>query len=714
LHNLTCDVAEVEFAIKKDGQVVESVNDNFIATVNPSSDSQWCENQDGTNCFNSGHSFSFDKGIKTLYLKSSILKNNPGYEVSGKWNSDEVTSEHLIKFVPFKIDFPDAPYDVIAGQNNANLVKAQVLYCEPTAGTSSPIATDYTGSPEVQLDIQAPYDGYHNEELIGYDPEFEAGESGITIDDLAIDDSGEFFVTLTDSEFDCSELGDDCPIGGTGVLSGSFKLNSRPWTVAICDVKSLDDSRENPAKTIEKGNGSYFIPAGEPFKATFKPVIHSDYYSRNSLKVPTLCAHRAAQNYYTVDQSGKEHSAPFTITFDLEYPDSSTGASLANLEGFSETFEFSKAGGQNQPVAREESFVWNEVGSVLLKSDANYHNEDLAQSTQIIGRFYPDYFRVTGTTWTEPDNQTVFTYMSQNFKNVNFQVTAYNAATPNNQPTNNYQHFDPTLTREFDLAGAYSDRVSISTSDLSGDYWNSGAVWDASFANAQWWRLGQEQSSTIPDGPFNSSDSFGTESELKLAIVSDAGGDPAAFKMMSNELGAQDQQLLAQPHVRYGRMALADVGTSTNQVVKTPLRVEYWQGTNGFVLSSGDNASRFDVDEQCREVIWSDVSTSSAELFKLDPNETDTVSNGEATAVFARQGSDTSVNYSREQVRLFLRQGKGNPADVSCSWSDGSQDYLQYDWRQLGDEDPSTVVTFGIYRGNDRVIYRGESGLTGQ
>ncbi|WP_210446941.1 DUF6701 domain-containing protein [Vibrio crassostreae] len=713
LHSLTCDVAEVEFAIKKNGQVVESVNDNFIATVKPSSNAQWCENQDGTNCFDSGHSFAFDNGMRTLYLKSSVLKNKPGYEVSGKWNGNEVASEQFIEFVPFKIEFPDAPYDVIAGQSNSNLVKAQVTYCASN-DKPSPIATDYIGSPKVNLDIQAPYDGYHNEELIEYEPKFEAGESGITIDDLAIDESGEFFVTLTDSEFDCSELGDGCPIDGTGVLSGSFKLNSRPWTIAICDVKNIDGTRTNPGKTIEKGNGSYFIPAGELFKATFKPVIHNDYYSRNGLTVPTLCAHRSAQNYYTVDQYGKEHSAPFTITFDLEYPASSTGSSLANLEGFSENYEFSKPSGQSQPVTREESFVWNEVGSVLLKSDANYHDKDLAQSTQTIGRFYPDYFRVTGTTWTEPDDQTGFTYMSQNFKNVNFQVTAYNAATPNNQPTNNYQHFDPTLTREFDLAGAYSDRVSISTGDLSRDYWNSGAIWDASFTEAQWWRLGHEQSSTIPDGPFNSGDSFGTDTELKLTIVSDANSDPAAFKADSSDEGTQDEQLLAQPHVRYGRMVLTNVGTTTNQEVRVPLRVEYWQGVNGFVLSSGDNASQFDVDEQCREIIWSDASTSNAELFNSDPNETDTVSNGEAGVVFARQGSDSSVNYDREQVRLFLRQGTGSPADVSCSWSDGTQDYLQFDWRRLGDEDPSTVVTFGIYRGNDRVIYRGESGLTGQ
>jgi MSHA biogenesis protein MshQ len=39
---------------------------------------------------------------------------------------------------------------------------------------------------------------------------------------------------------------------------------------------------------------------------------------------------------------------------------------------------------------------------------------------------------------------------------------------------------------------------------------------------------------------------------------------------------------------------------------------------------------------------------------------------------------------------------------------------LQYNWRDKGDEDPSAVVTFGIHRGNDKVIFRGETRLTGQ
>ncbi|UTV28031.1 hypothetical protein NNL38_01530 [Photobacterium atrarenae] len=40
-----------------------------------------------------------------------------------------------------------------------------------------------------------------------------------------------------------------------------------------------------------------------------------------------------------------------------------------------------------------------------------------------------------------------------------------------------------------------------------------------------------------------------------------------------------------------------------------------------------------------------------------------------------------------------------------------SQPWLLYNWRDKGGENPSALVTFGAYRGNDRVIYRGEKGI---
>lgn len=89
---------------------------------------------------------------------------------------------------------------------------------------------------------------------------------------------------------------------------------------------------------------------------------------------------------------------------------------------------------------------------------------------------------------------------------------------------------------------------------------------------------------------------------------------------------------------------------------------------------------------------------------------------------------DLAVNHNnstvdlREQVRVWLRVNSTPPSAlpaeevIQCN-SDGiidDQSWLRFNWRNNGDEDPPAVITFGIFRGNDRVIFRGEPGLFGQ
>ena len=162
-------------------------------------------------------------------------------------------------------------------------------------------------------------------------------------------------------------------------------------------------------------------------------------------------------------------------------------------------------------------------------------------------------------------------------------------------------------------------------------------------------------------------------------------------------------------------MALDDIGGNSGSTLTIPLRAEFWDG-RAFVVNEDDERSIFNGSKACQQVIWhSDSATTT--LASL--NGSGSVDDGEAE-VTANQNTPAGSDVPREQVRLWLRMGGSKPNkkmsenDISCSTDYEEQPWLQYNWRQLGDEDPSTVVTFGIYRGNDRVIYRGESGLTGQ
>ncbi|MFC3022925.1 DUF6701 domain-containing protein [Vibrio zhugei] len=59
-------------------------------------------------------------------------------------------------------------------------------------------------------------------------------------------------------------------------------------------------------------------------------------------------------------------------------------------------------------------------------------------------------------------------------------------------------------------------------------------------------------------------------------------------------------------------------------------------------------------------------------------------------------------------MRITNNSVQLNETDVACGAGHLSEPWLQFNWRGLGDEDPSTQVTFGVYHGHDRMIDRGE------
>ncbi|CAM3087068.1 DUF6701 domain-containing protein [Vibrio mytili] len=379
----------------------------------------------------------------------------------------------------------------------------------------------------------------------------------------------------------------------------------------------------------------------------------------------------------------------------------------------------------------------SEVGAFELKASApiaaDANGGDLGTSVYLgssafkikdgnltVGRFYPDYFKVTGTEWLYPDNQNDSVYMGQKFESVNFEVTAYNAV---GGATQNYGDFLDQLKANLHLAGSYSDRLSISDSDLTSNNW-SGAVWSKTWVDSVNW--GKDLPLSRPDGPFNSkapSDKDNsTETFISLSLNNDGTKisgyvDPTMFldeQSDGTEERVVSQQLLSQPDVRYGRMVLDDIGGRQGDTLSIPLKVEYWS-KNRFVVNSKDNRTAVSAVEQGDDkLIWSSpdgVTACDINIQILDSADNETSSakvtggilpNANRERLTAVQGCDNEV---RQQSQVWL----------DLDDSENGLPWLKYDWDNDGsEENPSSVVTFGIHRGNDRVIYRGEPGLTGQ
>ncbi|MFA0486683.1 DUF6701 domain-containing protein [Vibrio sp. 10N.222.55.B11] len=683
-HVLTCEVAEVEFkVVDDDGNVISTVQDNFTASHSPNSTGKWCEDENGNSCSTSSGDYQshFVNGQKTLYLSSSKLES---YDASGTWNGDLETAASKINFVPYKFDVDEQ--FVVAGDDY--LVTAKVSSCN---SQDSSLSQDYVGTPKVSLGIVQPANGNSAITLLDYTPDFEVSDNGETTDTLSIQESGQFKVTLTDSTFDCSEMS-GCPESGIDKLSGSFLVNSRPWQFAICTGSNSDGN---------SSGGNAFVAAGEEFDVFAKPIRFSSNAN------PSCNNSLVTQNYLL-------SSGAVVATHTLDTP-SNNGAVLGSLEPGSQLTQSSSDISLDDNGYKFKSLNYSEVGSInfeVTEDSSSFYGKILGgfSGNKNIGRFYPDYLTLISNSWNYSSGHDSFAYMAQGIS-FNFIVEARNR---DNEPVTNYGLFADSLKASIKhVAINEEDGAVLNTRVwLSGekdadhiswgeDDWSSARLTIENF-DYEFLRLASE------DGPYDD-----TTSEFGVWVSDKVDGVDLQFLDLDNTNTdyTNGTKFNAQPDFRYGRMSLKDVGGNQGSSIQVPLEVQYWSGSK-FEINSDDSGSQFNGSDYCVTKIWHDSEVTDAKLTSdTDDNGSDdivSVLKGVSSNLIAKQ--DTS---RREQVRLFLRQGS-SPSGATCFGSKGTQPWLQYNWRGLGDEDPSTVVTFGIYRGNDRVIYRGESGLTGQ
>ncbi|MFS1901422.1 DUF6701 domain-containing protein [Vibrio lentus] len=438
-----------------------------------------------------------------------------------------------------------------------------------------------------------------------------------------------------------------------------------------------------------------FVAAGEVFETTVVAYQHDNSVARNYQESDLLMANHILYPVQGVDGQLLNTTLPEGAAWkegEVKVPQA-----LSEVGAFELTVQ--------APIARQ--FGGGDIGkSVYLGSQA-FKIED---GRLAIGRFYPKYFLQENPEW-HVANQNDIAYLGQTYDSTVHQV--YPMASGESgvgNALNNYRFFRSDLQAKFGVLGdsAIDNRLLLDTE--AGSWSTDRKHWLLNDNAAVLERVTETGGVSRKDTPFNTSDANSTVTHFGLTVE---GTDPVSFT--DSDTLANSVEFPVQPPARYGRMALDDIGGNSGSTLTIPLRAEFWDG-RAFVVNEDDERSIFNGSKACQQVIWhSDSATTT--LASL--NGSGSVDDGEAE-VTANQNTPAGSDVPREQVRLWLRMGGSKPNkkmsenDISCSTDYEEQPWLQYNWRQLGDEDPSTVVTFGIYRGNDRVIYRGESGLTGQ
>ena len=421
-------------------------------------------------------------------------------------------------------------------------------------------------------------------------------------------------------------------------------------------------------------NGGLFKLTGDSFDLTMKAVQWQAGQDNNNDGVPddySLINSNAYAKHFISELP--------LVKATLIAPSLGSQGTLAAIEQVA----FSDTG-----IASESNskYSYDEVGIVNLEAglqDTDYLGAgDVKGELYNVGRFAPSHFKVTTIKADAQCTQygSNLTYLEQPFE-LAFTVQALNH---NNQLLSNYRNgFDKstvTVNVENNEASNY-----IPASEFTSRLINLGSNDWGDVVNGQWQmnqidttlkRLGVGQ----PDGPFLAMNLMATLSNIEGATLIDANDSPNTETTCTTDCNSV--RLNSVPIMfKFGRLMLATSNGSDLENLLIPMQAQYWNATD-FVINTDDNCSAFDL----------------AKITQLSPTT-----------------PELTLTYKDDDVSGQLEEGSypDNKGIYAVQAGAGefilqynTQDWLKWDWQ--GDEsqlDPQTILQFGRFRGNDRVIY---------
>ncbi len=708
--SLTCDYLPVTFRVKKeDGTLADTYSGSVSITTNITEvgKASWFPTDSDTPYKDVSEEASVNivNGIGQLQLKSHGYIGN--IAVTGQLDNSPLTNivNGSYTFVPFKFGFEPSPVKVIAGKPTA--VKIKALACENDEAT---VATGYNGNKRLSISsafLQPSTKGNGDVALKASSSDWQTEQetfaflNGIAEFSLRYPDAGIVDLKLADPNCSVSNGCDILPSGtlpksfaNWTQLEGSAEVHARPWTFAVCPDKQSDGT---------SSSGVGFVAAGDLFKVTVKPLVWQvDGSEIASIQTTDqLCSTQTTQNFFKSDApiADVELSIPNTV-------------SVTPVDGKPGVLQ----GAVQQSHTDELVFSdlsWSEVGSVRLQADAKapYLDMTINQGYRHLGRFYPKYLEIQPNRFTYPDGHNEFAYLSQPF-NADLMIKAKNAL---GEQVENYNGFIPDYQAEVALMAyespslnSLNDRFSYHHITSSTDHSFKGR-WNSDIE--QVWLLKRKPViasplTTVEDGPWD-------ESNSRWGGYISSYHDPISIRNTTTDVTDEvDSKQVAlfetTPNLHYGRMVLSDAISPFDKPVTIPLNIEHWNGTE-FVTHSDDSGSKYNSNYFCKVALHpADASNTSI----LTSDNTGTVMVGETDQIEAHPHLSPPDKYKKQQTRFWLRIADDAPVDIGCSQNNKEyQPWLTYNWRELGDEDPSAVVTFGVYRGSERIVYRGEKGL---
>ncbi len=347
----------------------------------------------------------------------------------------------------------------------------------------------------------------------------------------------------------------------------------------------------------------------------------------------------------------------------------------------------------------EASF--SEVGVINLDiQDLNYGSPGLvvAADDLTIGRFTPDHFVQTVKTagsLTSSCNSalTTFAYTGQRNENdLTLGTITYGtnpvltivAKNADDIITQNYYQDSEGSVDDFMKLTASEINITAPTTDASNTGVNSSLLPITSVMSTG--TLSQTSDRGVLEYQFSDNDHFYYQRSSN-AIVAPFLSD-IDFNI-ANITSATDQNITATTlndvtttsgiSIRFGRLFIENSFGPETANLTQPFKTQYWDGSQ-FVVNNDDNCSAFDSSKM------------SLTNISLDPA---------LTGLSVDNGSVVSGSTNR---LILQAPGEGNTGAVQVDYV--SFDWLKYNWSGTASvtENPSAIATFGVFRGNDRII----------
>jgi hypothetical protein len=340
---------------------------------------------------------------------------------------------------------------------------------------------------------------------------------------------------------------------------------------------------------------------------------------------------------------------------------------------------------------------WDEVGTLKVFAsiaDGSYQGAGDVTGTpgEDIGRFYPDHFSLTGSVTNAcTAGGTDFSYFSDPSIQVSYTAQAENVS---DEVVENYDDALGFPVQGIVLVAESSDGgtdVAPGRLNVTSASWDDGvlAVTDgaASFLRST---LEAEMASLVVGVQAdNTADDRDFDSPTMNAATS---GDCSAAG--NCDAVALNDSL----RMRFGRLYTKDVHGPESTALPVILQAEYWNGSS-WQLNTDDSCTSFG-----RALIEFNGNTIVSSL------DVDFVGNSDAdtTGTFIDLDASTMTLSGGDAGLVFTAPGAGKTGSFPVGVDTSGMDWLKFDWDQDGSHDddlPTATVTFGSYRGHDRVIY---------